>query len=163
MAKFNFACGGNGDNAVDVGPETFVMSPDHSSPAARITPGCCENAASCSASGSAPPWDAQAAAATGAVAAASLSVDCQQAPANGWVPGRQPALWPLTGLGVDRVDRVEGGLGVDRGQGAAGGVGVVGARDLAEAALVDLGAGHGPAGGRPGLRASAGWPGPSRA
>ena len=59
-------------------------------------PGCWANAASCSASGSVPPWAAQAAAATGAVTGVSFGEVCQQAPAKGVVPGRQPAPWPLT-------------------------------------------------------------------
>ena len=54
------ASGRDSHDAVEFEPETFVRSPVHSSPAASAIPGCCENAASASASGSSPPWVAQA-------------------------------------------------------------------------------------------------------
>ena len=80
------------------GPETTGMSLDHSSPGSSTTPSSVAKAASASASGSSPPCAAQDAAAAGAVAAAPLAELCQQAPAKGRVPGRQPTEWPLTVL-----------------------------------------------------------------
>src|SRR5260221_14429561 len=71
------------------------MSPDHSSPESRLTPGSSAKAASCRASGSAPPRTAHLRAAVGALTAL-LGELSQQAPAKGFVPGRQPTLGPLT-------------------------------------------------------------------
>ena len=61
----------------------------------RLTPGSSAKAASASAPGSSPPRAAHLRAAVGALTA-MLTALSQQAPAKGWAPGRQPALWPLT-------------------------------------------------------------------
>ena len=65
-------------------------------PAASLIPGCCEKAASDSASGSSPPWAAQALAAAARAAPRRCWLGCQQAPAKARVPALQPAPWPLT-------------------------------------------------------------------
>ena len=72
------------------------MSLDHSSACVQRRPLLLREGGKRRASGSVPPGPRSSAAAAGAVTALALARLCQQAPAKAWVPGRQPALWPLT-------------------------------------------------------------------